>query len=332
MSFYTGDASSPVRFGTDVASPSDNLGLFLKVFGGEVFGAFAESTIMMDKHYVRSIPSGKSAQFPKTWKADSEYHVAGQEMLGQDISNTEVTITVDGLLVSHVGIYDLDEKMSHFDVRSRYSQELGAALARTFDKNVMRQIILASRVSATAPFPSGGKIDAGDVAGLATPTGIAIWEALRIARLKLLEKNVPESTPVYAVLSPANFDKLKWAKDSDNNFVVANRDFANASVPGTQSLLQKLEVEGITVLRSNLLPNTDESADTSVFPKYRVNASTTLGIVFIPEAVGTVKLIDMGMEMERDARRQEDFIVAKMAVGHGALRYEGAWEIRSDNV
>jgi hypothetical protein len=114
--------------------------------------------VTLDKHMVRTITNGKSAQFPKTWKATAEYHTAGQEMLGNDIDTSEVTVTVDGLLVAHVGIYDLDEKMSHFDVTSEFSAELGRALARVFDKNVMRAIILAARAAADGPFPGGNTI------------------------------------------------------------------------------------------------------------------------------------------------------------------------------
>ena len=63
MALFVGDPSAPTRFGTDVANTSDETGLFLKIFGGEVFAAFSEQTIMMDKHFVREISSGKSAQF-----------------------------------------------------------------------------------------------------------------------------------------------------------------------------------------------------------------------------------------------------------------------------
>ena len=62
MALFVGDPSAPARFGTDVANTSDSTGLFLKIAGGEVFAAFSEATIMMDKHYVREIASGKSAQ------------------------------------------------------------------------------------------------------------------------------------------------------------------------------------------------------------------------------------------------------------------------------
>jgi hypothetical protein len=37
----------------------------------------------------------------------------------------------------------------------------------------------------------------------------------------------------------------------------------------------------------------------------------------------------MGLEQTRDVRRQEDFIVAKIAVGHGPVRNEGTWEFRN---
>ena len=51
--------------------------------------------------------------------------------------------------------------------------------------------------------------------------------------------------------------------------------------------------------------------------------------MWCPEAVGTLKLMDLAMETERDVRRQEDFMVAKLAVGHGVLRPELAVEFKT---
>ena len=121
--------STPARFGQGQHA-SDDRNLFLKIFGGEVLTAFTEKVVTLDKHVVRNIEHGKSAAFPKTWKATAEYHTAGTQLLGNDIDTTEITVTIDGLLVAHTGIYDLDEKMSHFDVTSEFSQELGRSLAR----------------------------------------------------------------------------------------------------------------------------------------------------------------------------------------------------------
>ena len=63
MSLFVGDPSAPTRFGTDVAATSDSEGLFLKVFGGEVYAAFSEKVHTADKHVVRDLSAGKSAQF-----------------------------------------------------------------------------------------------------------------------------------------------------------------------------------------------------------------------------------------------------------------------------
>jgi hypothetical protein len=57
--------------------------MFLKVFGGEVMVAFETNTVTLDKHKVRTIPHGKSASFPATWKVTGGYHTPGAEITGQ---------------------------------------------------------------------------------------------------------------------------------------------------------------------------------------------------------------------------------------------------------
>lgn len=324
-----GVTSTPARFGYG-QSASDDRNLFLKVFGGEVLTAFTEKVVTLDKHVVRNIEFGKSAQFPKTWKATSAYHEAGQQLLGNDIDTSEVTITIDGLLVSHTAIYDLDEKMSHFDVTSEFSQELGRSLAREFDKNVLRQLVLAARTAADGPFPAGNVItDAALVnSSIAGTTGKAWIDHIREANIALYNKNVPEDMPRYLVVNADVFDAIKYAVDSSHGYLVINRDFGEQAggVAGAGNVIQ---IDGVQVIRSNLMPTANETSDTSVYSKYRANYSTTTGIMWCPESVGTLKLMDLAMETERDVRRQEDFMVAKMAVGHGVLRPELAVEFKT---
>jgi hypothetical protein len=339
MALFVGDPSAPTRFGTDVADTTDETGLFLKLFGGEVFAAFSETVHTADKHYMREIQSGKSAQFPKTWKVSAAYHSAGQEMLGQDTDETERVISIDGLLVAHIGIYDLDEAMSHFDIRSRYTEELGRALARVFDQNVYRTIIKTARAdtslsgaSSTSPFPDGNQILSADVTGTLAATGAGSdwWEALREMRIDAGQANIPDNDPLFVAMPYATFDSLKYAQVADtatNPFIFTNRDytFGGQGGPGVDTSIM---VDGIMTYRTNLLPQSDDSANSDVKAKYRANFSTTLAAGWHRDAVGTVKLIGMGLEQTRDVRRQEDFIVAKVAVGHGPLRNEGAWEFR----
>ena len=324
-----GVTSTPARFGYG-QSTSDDRNLFLKVFGGEVLTAFTEKVVTLDKHTVRNIEFGKSAQFPKTWKATSAYHEAGQQLLGNDIDTSEVTITIDGLLVSHTAIYDLDEKMSHFDVTSEFSQELGRALAREFDKNVLRQIVLAARTSADGPFPAGNTItDAALVnSSIASSTGKSWIDHIREANIALYNKNVPDDMPRYLVVNADVFDAIKYAVDSTHGYLVINRDFGEQA-GGVAGRGDVINIDGVQIIRSNLMPTANETSDTSVYSKYRANYSTTTGIMWCPEAVGTLKLMDLAMETERDVRRQEDFMVAKMAVGHGVLRPELAVEFKT---
>lgn len=316
--------SNPIRFGQG-QHVSDDRHLFLKMFGGEVLTAFDAKVITKDKHQTKQIGAGKSWSFPKTWKATSEYHTAGKELLGTDIDTSEILVTVDGLLVSHVGIYDLDAKMSHFDVTSKFSAELGKELARAYDKNVLRQIVLAARTAADGPFPGGNVVVDAALENSGAISGIDWIEAIRAANIALFEKDVPEDQPRYFACNALVFDAIKYAKDANGNYLVINRDFGSQLVANR---VESFEIDGVTVLKSRLMSTTDLSADTSVWPKYRANYAGTKAILWTPDAVGTVQLLDVALETERDVRRQEDFMVAKNAAGHGTLRPECAVEFR----
>lgn len=223
--------------------------------------------------------------------------------------------------------------MSHFDVRQRYTRELGLAIARTFDKNVMRTIILTSRdtdangvnysVPSGSSFPGGIQVSSANVTGTLSATdGDQWWEAVRNMRVRLANNDVPEGDPLYVAMPPSSFDALKWATVS-NHFVLASRDFQGLG--GTGGSTGMLEVEGIKVMRSNLIPQANDSSNSAVFSKYRGDFSgPVLGVGWHPDAVGTARLMGMGVEMTRDTRRNEDFVVARSAHGHGPVRNLGA--------
>ena len=332
MALFVGDPSAPTRFGTDVADTSDSTGLFLKVFGGEVFAAFSEKVHTADKHMMKEISSGKSSQFPKTWKVSAAYHTAGVEMLGQDTDETERVISIDGLLVSHIGIYDLDEAMSHFQVRSTYTSELGKALARVFDTNVYRTIVKTAKgdstlpgAASTSPFPDGIRLLSADVSGTITATaGSQWWEVMRGLQVDADGRDYDEA--IHLAVPPSTYDATTYAQVADaaaNPFLFANRDLSfGGNAPGSS-----LSLRNVTMYMSNLLPQSNDSANGDVKAKYRADFSSVLGVAWGNEGVGTTKLIGMGLEQTRDVRRQEDFVVAKIAVGHGPVRNEICWEV-----
>jgi hypothetical protein len=127
------------------------------------------------------------------------------------------------------------------------------------------------------------------------------------------------------------FDAIKYAKDANGRYLALYTEINQGQSPngGVARRVQKLEIEGVEIYRSRLMPSTNESSDTTVYSKYRANYSTTTGVLWTPMAAGTVKLQDIAMETFRDVRRQEDFMVAKMAAGSGTLRPECAVEFKT---
>ena len=326
-----GDNSSPVRFGKGQSNPTDNRSLYLDIFGGEIITAFDNATVTLDKHTIKSLSGGaKSYRFPKTWKAEAEYHTPGQELLGNDFTTGELTINVDDILVSHYAIADLDRILSHFDMRSIISKEMGTALAKVFDKNVFRQLLLAARDAGSSPCPGGESItDASLAATGGVYNGIDWIDAIRDANIRLFNKDVPEDMPRYLAVTTEVFDAIKYAKDANGQYLVLNRDFQADSAGGISSRAETIKIDGVTIVKSRNIPATDESSSTDVYSKYRADFSNTVGVMWCPQAVATVKLMDISMENERDVRRLEDFMVAKMFVGHGTMRPEMAIELKT---
>jgi len=323
--------STPSRFLQGQATGSttaDMRTLALDIFGGEVITAFDLAVVTVDKVQTRTLSGGaRSARFPKIWKATAEYHVAGKELLGNEIETGEISITPDELLVAHTAIYDVDEMLSHFEVRSQFSAELGRALARVYDKNNFRQIALAARTAGVGPFPGGSKIVDAALVNTGTINGVDWIDAIRSANRTLFNKDVPESEQRFMVVNWDVFDAIKFAKDANGQYLVlTNQLNGSPSTGGIAGRDETLTIDGVTIYRSRNMPNTDESADASVYSKYRADYSKTTGVLWTPMSVANVKMRDITLEHTRDVRRQENFMVASMLAGHGTLRPECAIE------
>lgn len=332
--------ANPSRLGqtnlTGGSYANDN-SLFLKVFSGEVLASFAQKTLMMNRHMVRTIASGKSAQFPVIGRTSASYHTPGAEIVGDNIAHNEKVITIDDLLLASVFIANIDEAKNHYDVRSIYSSEMGIALANQMDKHVMQQFI----IGATTATPSvstetdrvGTVIDRTD-AGLGTPAsdsflgqanGANLVKGLFTAAEELDSKNVPDEGR-FAVVKPQEYYALANLSD------IVSADFARRNIGGRETG-KVFMIAGIEILKSNNLPNTDLTSSGSPIEgdseeRHSVNAASTAAIVGHPSGVGTVKLMDLSTEMEYQINRQGTLAVAKYAVGHGVLRPECCVQIK----
>ena len=302
-----------------INSAGDPKALFLKVFAGEVLTAFKENCVTEDKIMVRNIQNGKSAQFPILGKIGAEYHTPGKEINGLNLPMNERVITIDDLLISHAFISNIDEAMNHYDVRSPYSQEIGRALAYTFDKHILQLAVKAAREpAAVSTEAGGGKVTDGSM--LADTTAEKMVAALFSAAQKLDEKAIPADDR-FAFLSPAAYYLLAQNTKIMNRFWGGEGEYAGAKV---------LRVAGLNVVNTIHAPfgqNISGGVQAGTDSKYAVNATYTVGVVMHKTAVGTVKLMDMAMESAYDIRRQGTLMVAKYAMGHGVLRPSAAVEL-----
>jgi len=320
--------------------------LFLKVFAGEILTAFNENNIMKDLTMVRSISSGKSASFPVTGTASASYHTPGDSLITgnylSQIAHNERQVFIDDLLVASTLIANIDELRNHYDLRSIYSAELGKALAKECDLNIIKTFIAAASESATAPQGAGTILDGGDLT-----TASALVNALFSVAETLDSKDVP-SEGRFAVMSPAEYYKLLTA---DNTAI--NKDTSGGSADAAKGTI--VEVAGIRLFKSNHIKdvsaledsvkdtaapgvNNDPFGDTSGsdatphgyngdFSAMSDGTTFAKGCGFIAgheAAVGTVKLLDLATESEYQIERQATLFAAKYAMGHGVLRPEAA--------
>lgn len=325
--------------------------LFLKVFAGEVLQTFETEAVMKPLHMVRTIQNGKSAQFPVTGIATASYHTPGQDILTEGtyssaIKMAEKVINIDDLLIATTFIDKLDEARNHYDVRSIYSSELGRALAKQFDKNLIGLAALTAATYAAGGNATARAANIANVTGTGTviaPSGTnstadrgsvvtndvgSFVNAVYDMAASFDAKNVP-SNERYCVVTPNTYYRLVNSQDGN---ALVNRDYGNEG-NGSYAKAVLLEIAGFRIVKANNAVGVfgaDLSAAVSgANNTYGADFTKVMGVCFQKGAIGTVKLMDLSMESDYDIRLQGNLMVAKYAMGHGILRPECAGVITS---
>ena len=317
------------------ADGSAEYALFLKVFSGEVLSTFQETNLFMDKHMVRTISHGKSAQFPNMGTASTKYAVPGESIVEDSgylsqIKHNERVIHIDQFLTSNVMVADADELMNHYDIRSEYSSAIGRALAKQMDTNILSTIYAAALTPNThSQSISGGAAGTVLTGGSLTSGADMVTKAFEAAQ-KLDENDVPKEDR-YMAVRPAQYYKLA------QQTTLLDRDFGGAN--GVYSDGTVLKCAGFTVVSTNNLRSDDDSSTSTddvgirndPFPDASdkdygtgVDWSSLCALHFHKSAVGTVKLKDLSVESEYQLERLATLYVAKYMCGHGTLRPESA--------
>ena len=304
---------------------------YLKLFSGEMIKAYESVCIAKDTVQNRTLRNGKSLQFIYTGRMTADYHTPGTPILGSgDPPVAEKTVLMDDLLVSSAFVYDLDETLAHYSLRSEISAKIGHALAEAYDKKVFRTIAKSARTAhpitaAPGPEPGGSviKLGAGNEYN-AQALVDAFFEAASI----LDEKNVPRGGRT-AVLSPRQYYALISQVDTN----ILNRDFGNSS--GNLTSGEGLyEIAGISIKRSNNLPfmagtvarvngeNNDYSGDFSAH----------CGLIYQRDAAAVVQGIGPSIQTtggDVKAMYQGDLIIGKLAMGADWLNPAAAIELQA---
>jgi hypothetical protein len=299
------------------STSTDKLGMFLKVFSGEVLTAFQRRSVTMDKIVVRTITSGKSATFPVLGRATAHYLLPSESLddKREAMKATEKVINIDGLLTADALIFDIESAMNHYDVRAEYANQLGESLAIANDASVLAEIAkLANSDENIAGLGAPTVLEVGAAADLAEPKtlGEKVIEFLMKARGSLTQNYVLTGDR-YAYVLPETYSAILAA---------LGPNAANYSALGDLEKGVLTNVAGFTIVE---VPHyTTGGADGKhAFPTSgKVTASNVVALIAHRSAVGEVKLKDMSLERARRPEYQADQIIAKMAVGVGGLRPE----------
>ena len=304
---------------------------YLKLFSGELFKAYESATIARDTVQRRTLKNGKSLQFIFTGRMQAAYHTPGEPILGSgDPPVAEKTIQCDDLLISSAFVYDLDETLAHYSLRSEISSKIGHALAEAYDKKVFRTIAKAAReahpiTSSPGPEPGGTQIELGVTKEY---NAQALVDAFFEAAAVLDEKNLPK-TGRTAILNPRQYYALVSQVSSN----ILNRDYGNnqGNLTSGEGLV---EIAGISIKRSNNLPFLagTVNAVSGENNTYSGDFSTHCGLIYQRDVAGIVEAVGPQVQVtsgDVSVLYQGDVMVGRLAMGAGTLNPAGAIELTS---
>ena len=342
----------------------DKRALYLKLFSGEMFKGFQHNAIARDMVMKRTLKNGKSLQFIYTGRTTAEYHTPGNAILGNSDGAppvAEKTITVDDLLISSAFVYDLDETLSHYDLRSEISRKIGYALAEKYDRLIFRAIARGARsaspVSATNFVePGGTQIRVGSTTNESDAfSSAALIAAFYDAAAAMDEKGISGDGRV-AVLNPRQYYELIQAVGSNG---LVNRDAQGTALQGGNGII---EIAGIKIYKSMNIPflgkygtkyggtsgqtspgNTGDfigpaledasTAQTGINNDYGTASefgAVSAGLIFQREAAGCVEAIGPQVQVtsgDVSVIYQGDVILGRLAMGADYLNPAAAVEL-----
>ena len=346
-----------------INSAGDRRALYLKLFSGEMFKGFQHQTIARDLIMKRTLTNGKSLQFIYTGRTAAEYHTPGNSILGNTDGTppvAEKTITVDDLLISSAFVYELDETLAHYDLRSEISRKIGFALAEKYDRLAFRAITRGARVASPITKtsfvePGGTQIRVGSTTNDSDAySATNLINSFYDAAAALDEKGVSSEGRV-GVLNPRQYYSLIQNVGSNG---LVNRDAQGSALQTGNGII---EIAGIKIYKSMNIPflgkygvayggttgetspsnvgsfvgptmEDAEDSDTGINNDYgaQTNFTKSCGLIFQKEAAGMVEAIGPQVQVtsgDVSVIYQGDVILGRLACGADYLNPAASVEL-----
>ena len=300
--------------------------LLLTMFSGEVLNVFRDKNMMLAKSRVMNVGAGRDFQFPRLGQADTAYHVRGESILNgskylSEIESTDVIIPVDKVLLSSVFVDNWDELVTHFETRSEYSYQLGAALARKMDKQLFAMAVDHALSAAGSPFnvaENAAKTDS----TIINKTGVNGTDSAAMGKLEdamveaaaaFAAKDVPMDDVTFFIRPDQYYALQKHGALLDTNYGNAGN--------GSQAGGAIFRGYGFNIEWTNHLPSAAVAAETGENGDYAATKGVT-ALAMDRGAIGTVMRQSVQTETDYQVERQGTLLVSKIVCGHGILRPE----------
>lgn len=302
--------------------------LCLTQFSGEILASYQRALVLSNIVKHRTISGGKAMQFPLTGRAKAHYHTAGSHVNMDGIKSAQRLITIPGVITAATMIDDFEQAVMHVDTRQEFAKQLGLALADLKELHI--GMVLAQTSHATKVIDDEDQVDGkfitndkfkldGGGAGAASKVELAaaICEAIYMANVAMDEANVEEAGRV-CVLPPDKYYGLIEGINGVAGYAV-NREYGGSGSYADGTLPK---IGGVQLLKSNNLPRKNYAQDSDNFKHYYGDFSKLVGMVFLPEAMGCVELMDVTVQHKDKIEYLGELVLAKHSYGLGALRPE----------
>ena len=344
--------------------------LWMPIWSGETLTAFDHYRIFSGMTESRSIASGRVAEFPIMGTvALKPAWAAGEELIGNTNDNASKTVAIqldNRPIATHFELDNIDLMISQWQFRSELARQAGQTLANARDLQVGSFLVRAAAESIMSDDPRlagsdwrGTLSDSPVFSGAAyanlgdasasdadrSDAALALLRALEEFQVHLQEIEADTTSGVFCAVTPRAFHDIRAlgvAREASDLAGGSQRPFFGGVADagglgaglreGMMNLADRLEYMGVTIVKTNHLPNFNASASGYEIGEARYNldfaTAAVKAVIWQPKAVASLSLTGLKVDTVDDIRRNSVFTVASMMAGTGVLRPECASVVR----